>query len=134
MLNWVRDTTTTNCPQRWAFPSVLIRAIRVSYPGSSLLIDGLILALCILAFTARAEDPSDPVLNLLLQKGIVTQAEVDKAKAEAQRIRTNEFANLMPPIESKWKISKGIQNIELFGDLRLRYEHREATVPGNERL
>jgi hypothetical protein len=113
---------------------VLIRAIRFSYPCSSLLIDGLILALCILAFTARADDPADPVLNLLLQKGILTQAEVDKAKAEAERIRTNEFANLMPPVESKWKISKGIQNIELFGDLRLRYEHREATVPGNERL
>lgn len=84
------------------------------------------------AFRTRAEEPSDPILDLLLQKGIVTEGEVQKARAEAERIRTNLM--VMPPVESKWKLSNAIKNIELFGDLRLRYEHREATTPGNDRL
>lgn len=95
-------------------------------------------AVCLLASLAisgaKAEDPSDPVLNLLLQKGIVTEAEVQKARADAERIRTNEFATLMPPVESKWKISNALKNIELFGDARLRFEHRQTTTGENERL
>jgi len=79
-----------------------------------------------------AEEPSDPILDLLLQKGIVTEAEVQKARADAERIRTNQM--IMPALDSKWKISKAIKNVELFGDLRVRYEHREATTPINDRL
>jgi len=77
-------------------------------------------------------EPSDPILDLLLQKGIVTDGEVQKARADAERIRTNLME--MPPIESKWKIGNAIKNIELFGDLRLRYEHRQANTPINDRL
>jgi hypothetical protein len=117
-----RDTNSTNCHERRLVRSALIRAISVILP-------------CLLA-TLRAfcAEPSDPVLDLLLQKGIVTEAEVQKARADAERIRTNELANVMPPVESKWKISKAIKSVELFGDLRLRYEHREATTPDNSRL
>jgi hypothetical protein len=90
------------------------------------------LLILISGVNALAADPSDPVLDLLLQKGIVTEAEVQKARADAERIRTNLME--MPPVESKWKLSKALKNIELFGDLRLRYEHREATTPVNDRL
>jgi hypothetical protein len=76
-----------------------------------------------------AEDSSDPVLDLLLQKGIVTEAEVAKAKADADRIRSNNLANAMPPIESKWKIGNAFKNIEFYGDVRLRYENRQANDP-----
>lgn len=86
------------------------------------------------ATTGKCADPSDPILNLLLQKGIVTQDEVQKAKAEAEAIRTNEFANAMPSMASKWKISNAIKNIELFGDARIRYEYRKATAPDDSRL
>src|SRR5215475_469344 len=92
------------------------------------------LLICVIPGLSRAENSSDPVLDLLLQKGIVTEAEVQKAKADAERIRTNEFNNLMPPLESKWKISNAIKNIELFGDLRLRYEYRQAVTPIGDRL
>jgi hypothetical protein len=95
---------------------------------------GVCLLASLVISEAKAEDPSDPVLNLLLQKGIVTEAEVQKARADAERIRTNEFANLMPPLESKWKISNALKNIELFGDARLRFEHRQTTTGENERL
>lgn len=83
--------------------------------------------------TAFGAEPSDPILDLLLQKGIVTEGEVQKARADTERIRTNNLTE-MPPVDSKWKLSKAIKNIELFGDLRLRYEHREATTPVNDRL
>jgi len=114
--------------------SVIIGEIRVSYRCSSVFICGAIIFVFFLAVTARSEDPSDPVLDLLLQKGIVTETEVQKAKADAERIRTNQFANLMPPIDSKWKISNAIKNVELFGDLRLRYEYRQAVTPDSGRL
>jgi len=81
---------------------------------------------------AFAADPSDPVLNLLLQKGIISQQELDKAKAEAEAIRTNN-ANL-PPMESKWRINNAFKSVELFGDLRLRYENRGVHDPGDGRI
>jgi len=140
MLNGTRDTNSTNWSARFSIQSVTIRAIRVFHevrafnPCSSVLISGLILFAFFAATPIHAEAPSDPVLDLLLQKGIVTEAEVAKAKADAERIRTNEFANLMPPVESKWKISNAIKNIELFGDLRLRYEYRAGVTPDGSRL
>ncbi len=82
----------------------------------------------------RCADPTDPILNLLLQKGIVTQQEVDKAKAQAESIRTNELANALPPLQSKWKLSEDFKNIELFGDVRLRYENRQGETPDGSRL
>lgn len=90
------------------------------------------LAALIFGFSAnqmRGATASDPVLDLLLEKGIVTQEEVDKARAQAETIRTNALANAMPAVESKWKISNAIKNVELFGDLRLRYEYRDVEAP-----
>jgi hypothetical protein len=94
----------------------------------------VVLALVTFGFslTVLGAEPSDPILDLLLQKGIVTEAEVQKARADAERIRTN--LTELPPMDSKWKINNAIKNIELFGDLRLRYEHREATTPVGDRL
>lgn len=78
----------------------------------------------------NAADPSDPILNLFLQKGFITEAEADKARAEVQAMRTSETSELpsqLPP--SKWKIDDGIKDVELFGDVRVRYEDRSATTP-----
>jgi hypothetical protein len=72
------------------------------------------------------DDSADPLLDLLIKKGIVTQDEAAKIKAESEAAHTN-AANILP--ESKWKISKGIKSIELFGDLRGRYEDREVKDP-----
>jgi Putative porin len=81
---------------------------------------------------ASAADPSDPVLNLLLQKGIISQQELDKAKAEAEAIRTNNAT--LPPMESRWRINNAFKSVELFGDLRLRYENRQVHDPGDGRI
>ncbi|MDE3067127.1 MAG: putative porin [Verrucomicrobiota bacterium] len=79
------------------------------------------------------EQPSDLILDLFVQKGFVTQQEADKVKAEAEALRTNEMQ--MPPLpESKWKISKALKDVELFGDVRLRYEDRSADDPAGNSL
>jgi hypothetical protein len=76
-------------------------------------------------------DPSDPILNLMLQKGLITEDEAAKVKAEAEAIRTNE-ASQFP--ESRFKISPAIKNMEIFGDIRLRFENRSATDPQGNNL
>ena len=91
-------------------------------------------ALCLnLGLARAAEPPSDPLLDLFIQKGYVTQEEAAKVRAEADKLWTNKPAAL-PPSATKWKISNGIKSIELFGDLRLRYEDRQASTPANEHV
>ncbi len=94
------------------------------------------LALSILVTAASlqvfAAEPVDPVMELFIQKGMLTREEVDKARAEADAMRTN--APSLPSPSSKWRISDAIKNVELFGDLRLRYEHRQANTPAGDRL
>jgi hypothetical protein len=79
-------------------------------------------------------ETSDPLLDLMIQKGMLTQEEAAKVKAEADAIRTNAFNQAMPPVESKWKISKAVKDVELFGDVRLRFEDRQATTPTGDRI
>lgn len=67
----------------------------------------------------------DPLLDLFVQKGFVTQEEAEKVKAEADRLRTNGAANA-PEMNSKWTINNGINKVQLFGDVRVRYEDRSA--------
>lgn len=96
-----------------------------------------ILVAAILIFVAeigtiigRAADTPDPLLDLFVKKGFVTQQEADSVKAEADAMRTNGAA--ISGLVSKWKIHDAIKNVELFGDIRLRYEHREAMGPTDQ--
>jgi hypothetical protein len=81
---------------------------------------------------ASAADAPDPLLDLFVKKGIVTQEEADQVKAEADAMRTNEVATMESA--SRWKISKGLKNIGLYGDLRVRYEDRTAEDPAGGKL
>jgi len=95
------------------------------------------LSACLLSASSIAgwsQESRDPLLDLMIQKGILTQEEARKVKAEAEAIRTNALNQASAPADSKWNISKAIKNIELFGDLRLRYEHRQANTPTSDRL
>jgi hypothetical protein len=68
----------------------------------------------------------DPLLDILIKKGILTEQEAEQVKQEASATQTN----AMPPVESsKWRISDAIKSIQLFGDIRLRYEDRVAKAP-----
>ena len=71
---------------------------------------------------------SDPLVDLLIKKGILTTDEAKKIKTEMASAQTN-VMDSMPA--SKWKISNAIKDIGLYGDLRLRYEYRSAdNAPG----
>jgi hypothetical protein len=80
-----------------------------------------------------ASNAHDPLVDLLIQKGILTQDEAGRVEAEAQSLRTNETQ--MPPMPpSVWKISQPIKSIELFGDIRTRYEDRSASDPAGNSI
>ncbi len=75
------------------------------------------------AATAAAQS-ADALVNKLVDKGILTQAEAEQLKAEATETNA--------PPKSKWKISEAIKEIGIFGDVRLRYEYRGAdNAPGS---
>jgi len=69
---------------------------------------------------------ADALVNKLVQKGILTDQEGKDIMAEST------LTNLTSA--SKWKISDAVKNIQLFGDLRMRYEYRgaENARPGRE--
>lgn len=79
-----------------------------------------------------ASNSSDPLLDLLIQKGILSQQEAERVEAEAQSRHTNETQMPLPP-PSVWRIDKALKSVELFGDVRLRYEDRAAEdTAGNQ--
>src|SRR5262249_7584272 len=93
------------------------------------------LLLFILAAGASAghcAEPSDPLLDLLIQKGMLTQDEANRVRAEADSMRTN--AAPLQGRESKWKINNAVKSIELYGDVRMRYENRVAETPTDTRM
>ena len=85
--------------------------------------------------TAFSADSSDILLDLFVKKGFVTEEEAKRVKTEAEALRVAGETNELPKIpESKWRLSNAIKNIEIFGDLRLRYEQREAKTPDGGKL
>ena len=88
-------------------------------------------ALMALTPQTQAQTSVDNLLNKLEQKGILTPNEARDLRAESDEEATNQMNNLPA---SKWKISDSIKSIQLFGDLRLRYEYRGVdNIPGAER-
>jgi hypothetical protein len=81
-----------------------------------------------------ASNAPDPLLDLLIQKGILTQQEADRVEAEAQSRRTNSSAQFTPAPPSKWKMDQAIKDVEFFGDARVRYEDRSAEDPEGDQI
>jgi hypothetical protein len=76
---------------------------------------------------------SDPLLDLFVKKGFVTQQEADQVEAEAAAMRTNNPAQMPPMPASQWQLDKALKSVELYGDARLRYEDRSAKdAAGNQ--
>jgi hypothetical protein len=80
--------------------------------------------------------PSDPVVDALIQKGILTQEEAEKVEAEIAARQANFKASLETNVVndmpiSRFKMADSIKSMQLYGDLRLRYEYRGVdNVPG----
>jgi hypothetical protein len=89
-------------------------------------VSGVVLLTAVALAGGASAQSSDALLNTLVKKGILTQQEAENIKAEAEASQTNNLPRIEP---SKWKISDGIKSVELFGDLRLRYEYRSARTP-----
>lgn len=83
-------------------------------------------ALAACAPRSQAQTSSDLLLNKLEQKGILTVQEANDLRAEMAQADTN-WVNALPA--SKWKLPDSIKDIELFGDVRLRYERRGVSNP-----
>jgi hypothetical protein len=77
-----------------------------------------------LATTAMAQITPDALLNRLVSKGILTQDEAAQIEKEAA---TNNAA----PMNTEglgFKLSQAIKSVELFGDVRMRYENRSGQI------
>jgi polyhydroxyalkanoate synthesis regulator phasin len=83
-------------------------------------------AVClVLAATAKADVPVDALLDKLVAKGILKREEADELKNEAL---TNNPEILNKAESQKFKMSSIFKSMELFGDLRMRYEYRAAQL------
>ena len=106
------------------------RKTRLSWRGLVRLSLPVAVALCGWEYAPlRAAETSDLMMELFLQKGMVTAEEAARIRGEAERIATNGPAATMPIGEPKLISGKGFKRAELFGDLRLRYERRSASDP-----
>jgi hypothetical protein len=75
-----------------------------------------------LASTGAAQVTADALLNKLVQRGILKEDEAEALKNESP---TNDAGGM------KFKISDAIKSMELYGDLRFRFEYRSGELgPG----
>jgi Putative porin len=79
-----------------------------------------------------ASNANNPLLDLFIKKGFVTQQEAEQVEAEAESQKTNAASNLSPR-PSSWSQLPGFKDLQIYGDARLRYEDRDAKDPvGNQ--
>jgi len=79
------------------------------------------------AFTglaARAQD-AGALLDLLVRKKVITDQEAEEVRAEPSKEVASTSAG-------KWKLSTPINEIELYGDARMRYEYRGGRTASND--
>ncbi len=74
---------------------------------------------------------SDPLVDLLIKKGFVTVGEAQSLRTESEAAKTNASSSAS---FSKWRIGDGVKSVELYGDVRMRYESREVRTVDNGRL
>jgi hypothetical protein len=80
--------------------------------------------------SAQTQTVSDPIVDALIQKGVLNQAEAEKVEAEIAARQSNAVNNVAYS-SSVFKLSDSIKSMQLFGDLRLRYEYRGVdNAPG----
>ncbi len=73
-----------------------------------------------LAAPVKAEVSTDALLDKLVAKGILKPEEAAELK--------NEATNTPPAKGIDFKLSKAIKSVEVFGDVRMRYENRSAQL------
>src|SRR3954467_6115181 len=71
---------------------------------------------------ARAQD-AGALLDLLVKKKLITDQEAEEVRGELTREAATSAAG-------KWKLSAPITEVELYGDMRVRYEQRQGATAG----
>src|SRR4029077_6158367 len=81
------------------------------------------------AFTGTASRGQDAgaLLDLLVRKRLITDQ-------EAEEVRTELVKESASTAAGKWKLSTPITEIELYGDVRLRYEYRGGRLPDHDQF
>jgi hypothetical protein len=74
------------------------------------------------SMTARAQD-AGALLDLLVKKKLITDQEAEEVRGELTR-------DVATTAAGKWKISAPVTEVELYGDMRVRYEGRQGTTAG----
>jgi hypothetical protein len=103
-------------------------------------------ALALTAVPAAHADENDVLLKVLVRKGILTQDEANAVKAEVAKEKEKEakLAAKSAPVStssdgmlSKLDISKSVDKLKLYGDLRLRYQYddkdQQLFIPNGNR-
>jgi len=72
---------------------------------------------------ARAQD-AGALLDLLVKKRLISDQEAEEVRSELVKESASTSAG-------KWKLSAPITELELYGDVRLRYEYRGGRLPSN---
>ncbi len=72
------------------------------------------------SIVARAQD-AGALLDLLVKKKIITDQEAEEVRGELTR-------EVAATSAGKWKLSAPINEVELYGDMRVRYEQRQGTT------
>jgi Putative porin len=80
-----------------------------------------VISLTLASISAHAQD-AGALLDLLVKKKIITDQEAEEVRGELTREAATTSAG-------KWKMSAPINEIELYGDMRVRYEQRQGTTP-----
>ena len=80
-------------------------------------------ALCVAlgGTVARAQD-AGALLDLLVKKRLISDQEAEEVRSELVKESASTAAG-------KWKLSAPITELELYGDVRLRYEYRGGRLP-----
>ena len=114
-----------------AQPTITMKKIKNQRTTTRVAVFAGAAAMMALTPNTHAQSSVDNLLNKLEQKGILTPNEARDLRTESDEEATNQMNNLPA---SKWKISDSIKSIQLFGDLRLRYEYRGVdNIPGAAR-
>lgn len=119
--------------------------IRLWFRAYSLPLGILIFALTFSSLVVGADaqppaaDPLSELLDMMTQKGMLTEQEAQKVrgaadalKAENARLKADAEKISAPP--PRWKAFESVKNLEFYGDMRFRYEGREVTTPVNDKL
>ncbi len=66
-----------------------------------------------------------PLLDLMVRKKMITDQEAEEVRSDLAKEAATTAAG-------KWKLSAPITEIELYGDARVRYEHRGGNTPSDQ--